>query len=145
MLTLSRWKVVLVLLSVVIGLLFSAPNVIPAAMRANLPGFMPKQTLNLGLDLQGGSHLLFEVDTVALRKELQTNVVEDTRTVLGDAKIASSQPAVVGNDVVVRITDPAQVQDAARAIRKTVGAPLQGAAGGRDVVVTNAADQKIRS
>jgi preprotein translocase subunit SecD len=144
MLTLSRWKVALVLLAIVLGLLFAAPNVIPADVRAKLPGFMPKQTLNLGLDLQGGSHLLFEVDTVALRNERLTNIVEDVRTQLSDEKIASSQPAVVNGGVEVRITNPADIEKAARQMRNTLGAPLQGSAGGRDVTVSLEPDQKIR-
>ena len=44
-------------------MLFTLPNVLPANVRDSLPGFLPKQTLNLGLDLQGGSYLLLEVDT----------------------------------------------------------------------------------
>ena len=60
MLTLSRWKLALVALAVVFGLLFALPNVLPKDMRENLPGFMPSKTLNLGLDLQGGSYLLLD-------------------------------------------------------------------------------------
>src|SRR4051812_40085484 len=123
MLTLSRWKVVLVLLAIVFGLVFAAPNVMPADVRAHLPAFMPKQTLNLGLDLQGGSHLLFEVDTEALRAERLTNIVEDIRTQLADQKIASSQPTVVDGGVDVRITDAAEVDKVARLLRNTLGAP----------------------
>ena len=58
MLQLSRWKIVLVLGSVIFGILFSLPNVLTDAQLAQLPGFLPHQRLNLGLDLQGGSSLL---------------------------------------------------------------------------------------
>ena len=53
MMNLSRWKVIAVVLSAIFGVLFTLPNVLPADVRDSLPGFMPKQTLNLGLDLQG--------------------------------------------------------------------------------------------
>ncbi len=48
---------------------------------------MPQQKLNLGLDLQGGSYLLYEVDTDALRAERLTNLVEDVRTTLRNDQI----------------------------------------------------------
>jgi preprotein translocase subunit SecD len=144
MLILSRWKVLLVVLATVLGVWFSLPNLFSEAERARLPAFLPKQALNLGLDLRGGSRLLFEVDTVALRNERLTNLVEDARTTLADEKIAASQPTVVDGSVIVRITDPNQVQTAARALRNVLGAPLAGTPGGRDVTVTIEPDQKIR-
>ena len=51
MINLSRWKVIAVVLSAIFGVLFTLPNLLPADVRDSLPGFMPKQTLNLGLDL----------------------------------------------------------------------------------------------
>ena len=66
MIALSRWKILLVIFAAVIGVLFSLPNILPKDVRDGLPGFIPKNTLNLGLDLQGGSFLLFEVDTAAV-------------------------------------------------------------------------------
>ena len=53
-----------------------------------------KNTLNLGLDLQGGSYLLYSVDTAALRNERLTNMAEDVRTTLRDKQIAFTDLAV---------------------------------------------------
>ena len=69
MLQLSRWKIISVALATIFGLLFTLPNLLPADVRAKLPPFLPSQTLNLGLDLQGGSYLLYEVDTEALSRQ----------------------------------------------------------------------------
>jgi preprotein translocase subunit SecD len=68
MLTLSRWKIFAVILSVIFGIVFTLPNLLPQKTLDALPGWVPHQKLNLGLDLQGGSYLLYEVDTDALRK-----------------------------------------------------------------------------
>lgn len=144
MLTLSRWKVLLVVLSVVLGALLAFPNIVPPETRASLPGFVPKQTLNLGLDLQGGSYLLLEVDTEALRAERLTNTVEDVRTQLREAQIPFTGLGVVNGAVAVRITDPAQVREAQTLLRNTLGAPLAGTVGGRDLTVSTEADQRIR-
>lgn len=144
MLNLSRWKVTLVILSVVFGLLFALPNVLSPAVRESLPAFMPKNTLNLGLDLQGGSYLLLEVDTEALRAERLTNMAEDVRTTLRAEQIAFTNLAVVNGAVGLRITDPAQVDAATKVLRDNIGTALTGVVGGRDVTVSKEADQRLR-
>jgi preprotein translocase subunit SecD len=144
MITFSRWKILLVIVAVVFGVIFALPNVLPQGVRDRLPAFMPKQTLNLGLDLQGGSYLLYEVDTQALRAERLTNLVEDVRTNLREDRILFTDLGVVAGEVSVRITDPEQVQAAARILRNSVGGVLAGAAGGRDVTVSTAQDQRVR-
>jgi preprotein translocase subunit SecD len=144
MLNLSRWKVIAVVLSVVFGVLFAAPNLIPQRTLDTLPSFVPKQKLNLGLDLQGGSYLLLEVDTAALRRERLTNLVEDMRTLLRDQGVAFTELRQVNGEVHVRITDSEQVNDAVRLLRTSVGAPLAGVAGGRDVNVSTGENQLVR-
>ncbi|RZJ74426.1 MAG: protein translocase subunit SecD, partial [Brevundimonas sp.] len=79
MIQLSRWKVILVVVALFLGLLLAFPNVLTPAQRAALPGWLPKNALNLGLDLQGGSYLLLEVDVPAMRAKRVTNLVEDVR------------------------------------------------------------------
>jgi preprotein translocase subunit SecD len=144
MMTLARWKVILVLLATILGLLFTLPNLLPANVRDGLPAFMPKSTLKLGLDLQGGSYLLYSVDTAALRTERLNNMAEDVRNAFRDKQIAFTDLAISGGEIGVRITDPNQVNDALTTLRRTVGAALAGAPGGRDVTVSAAPDQRIR-
>ncbi|MBV9995319.1 MAG: protein translocase subunit SecD [Caulobacteraceae bacterium] len=141
MLALSRWKIVLVALSVVFGLLFSLPNILPSEMVSKLPGFLPRQRLNLGLDLQGGSSLLLAVDTEALRKERLGDLQEEVRTVLREGQIGFSELSIAGGAVGFRITDASQVDAAASALSK-VGGVLKG--GGRDVVVNRTPDQRFQ-
>ena len=104
MMSLSRWKVVLTILAVVLGVLFTLPNILPPGTVSQLPGFMPKKTLNLGLDLQGGSYLLLEVDTKALKAEKITNISEDTRATLrkARARLVPAAPAVCCFDDLLR-------------------------------------------
>src|SRR5258708_2493751 len=108
----SRWKTIAVAVALIFGLLFTLPNVLPQKVRDGLPGFLPKQTLNLGLDLQGGSSLLEEVDVAALRKEKLTNLIEDARTALHNEGIDYTDLAQVGDSVQVRITDPGKANAA---------------------------------
>lgn len=140
----SRWKVIVVSLAVIFGVLFTLPNFLTQAQRDALPGFLPKKGLNLGLDLQGGSYILYSVDTNALRVERQTNLVEDVRTTLRDKQIAFADLGTAGPDVSVRITDPAQLTLALNTLRNTVAAPVQGVAGGREINIDSGPNQTIR-
>jgi preprotein translocase subunit SecD len=144
MMNLARWKVILVVLATILGLLFTLPNLLPAKVRDALPPFMPKSTLHLGLDLQGGSRLLYSVDTVALRTERLTNMAEDIRTSFRDKNIAFTDLAVTNGAIGLRITDASQMDTATTMLRNTMGAPLAGTAGGRDVTVSATGDQRIR-
>ncbi len=143
MLALSRWKITAVVLSVIFGVLFALPTALPQNLRDSLPGFMPQKTVNLGLDLQGGSYLLLEVNTEALRAERLSNLVEDVRTNLRQEQIPFSELRQVNGQVTVQITDPARVNDALNILRTSVGAALAGVPGGRDITV-NADGSRIR-
>ena len=139
MLTLSRWKIFLVLASALFGLLFTLPNLVPSGV---VPLWLPHQKLNLGLDLQGGSYLLLEVDTEALRKERLTNLTEDMRTKLQEAQTDFNGLGVVSDTIEVRITDPTKVDTAYTLLNNQLGERLL--TGGRDVIVQRAPDQHIR-
>ena len=137
MIQLRPWKIALVALAVVFGLLFSLPNAVPAGA---LPGWLPSQRLNLGLDLQGGSYLLLEVDLDSLHKEQLTNVTEGVRQALQKKQIFFSGLGLVGDHVNVRITQAGQVDDAFAEINK-LAQPL--ANGGRDLDIARGPDQTI--
>jgi preprotein translocase subunit SecD len=141
MLALSRWKIILVLGSVIFGLLYSLPNVLPDSVLAHYPGWLPHQRLNLGLDLQGGSSLLYEVDTVALDKENLNNLSEETSQELRTAQIVFQNLAVANGAVTLKIADPTQIDAASTALAK-VGGTLP--TGGRDTIVTHDAAGNFR-
>ncbi|AAK23966.1 protein translocase subunit SecD [Caulobacter vibrioides] len=143
MLTLSRWKIVLVTFSVIFGILFTLPNLLPQKTLDSFPDWLPKQKLNLGLDLQGGSYLMYEVDTDALRKERLKNLVEDVRTVLRGEQITFGELAEVNGTVRLRIADAAKVDEAANLLRRSVGSPFAGSISGRDVSVDKRDDQRL--
>lgn len=73
MVQISRWKIFLVLAVCFYGVAYSSPNLSGGALRSyiieNMPGWLPHKTVNLGLDLRGGAHLLYEVDMAKVFKE----------------------------------------------------------------------------
>ena len=140
MLSFPRWRVILCLAATLFGIAFTLPNVLPDSVLAPISSWAPHQKLNLGLDLQGGSYLLLEVDTDALKAERLTNLVEDVRKTLGDAQLGFTGLAVANGKVVVRITDPGQIPAAQTALQK-LGAPM--VTGGRDITVVSGPDQTL--
>ncbi|MBG6211418.1 protein-export membrane protein SecD [Labrenzia sp. EL_126] len=62
MLHFARWKIVLIVLVVAAGILTTLPNFFTAKQLESWPDFLPKNQMVLGLDLQGGAYLLYEVD-----------------------------------------------------------------------------------
>ncbi|MFY7719898.1 MAG: protein translocase subunit SecD, partial [Brevundimonas sp.] len=141
MVQMSRWKVILLALSLVFGLLFSYANALTTEQREALPGWLPKPTLNLGLDLQGGSYLLLQVDVEAMREKRISNLNEDARQTLSEAQIAVAGIARDGNGVVVTLSNPAQMEPALTAMRALLGGGMAVAV---DRTVVRQGDNAIR-
>ncbi len=140
MLQLRPWKVALVLFALLFGVAFTLPNLLPRSVTDHLPAWVPAPRLNLGLDLQGGSYLLLEVDTVALKQEKMNNLTEDVRRVLTQNQIAFTGLVANPASVSVRITNAGQ-SDAAFTQLVKLSAPT--ANGGRDLLVTKVGDQTL--
>jgi len=139
MLYISKWKAIAILLTAFVFCLCAVPNFFPDSTIAKWPKWAQRH-LVLGLDLQGGSHILLEVDSSAVRKEKLEQVREDARRVLRDARIGlQGIPVIRGNSVEVRIRD-ADLQNGYNKLRE-LSVPLGGilsAAGQRSLEVVNA-------
>ena len=111
MLQVARWRIFLVVAVTILGIIFALPNALPERVRENLPPFLPRDTLNLGLDLQGGAHLLLEVDTATLQRQQLDNIADQMGVALREAQpaIRFTGRGVVGEAARVRV-DPADIQ-----------------------------------
>jgi preprotein translocase subunit SecD len=87
MLRFPPWKMALVLGICLLGLVYSLPNLFPRAEMERMPEWLPHKQINLGLDLQGGSHLLLEVDLSAMLTERLEALVDDVRATLRAERI----------------------------------------------------------
>lgn len=128
MLNLPRWRVILVLIVSVLGIAFAAPNLLPANVRDSMPTWLPHRTLNLGLDLQGGSHLLLEVDTTALKHQQLDNIADQMANALREAEpaIRYTGRGVVGDNARIRLIDAADMSRAMTALRPLSRNPTNG-------------------
>ena len=91
MLRFATWKIVAILSMTAFALLIIVPSLLPPGARAalidHMPGFIPVRTIVLGLDLQGGSHVLLEVDSNEVIKTEVQNLRDDARRLLREERI----------------------------------------------------------
>jgi len=116
MVYLERWKVILIIVVCALGVLYAAPNMLGrntvAWLADHTPSFFPNQTVNLGLDLRGGSYLLLEVAVDTVIDERMQGLVDQTRTELRGAKIGYTDLGLANGAVHFKLTDPAQADKA---------------------------------
>src|SRR5579885_2344285 len=109
MLFFTRWKAAAILLTALVVCLFAAPNFFSEKTLTRFPDFMQRHIV-LALDLQGGSSLLLEVDTNAVRKERLQGLADDVLRVLRQARIPFTGRTIRGNGVEVHVTRQTDVQ-----------------------------------
>ena len=117
MLHFPRWKIIAILGAIVLAILVALPNVLPDNVQDALRPYNLKP-VTLGLDLQGGSNVLLEIDRVDLREKLSQQLTSDIRTTLRDAKIGYSGINRFDNGVRVRVTKPEDIDRAQTELRK---------------------------
>jgi len=125
MLKFSRFQTAGVVGLIVLAALFAMPNFLSEDARGNLPSFLPKGTINLGLDLQGGSYLLLGVDTDKVIDDRMRAVMSDIRRELRPSRAVGRDRISIDNmafnantDVVtLRIRNAEQVEDAETRVR----------------------------
>jgi protein-export membrane protein SecD len=145
MLYFTRWKALAIILTALVVCLCAVPNFFPETTVKGWPAWAQRR-LVLGLDLQGGSYLLLEVDSNYVKKEKLDQVRDDVRRSLRDAKIGYTGLAVRNDAVEVRIsrdTDAANALAKLRELSQPLGG-LLGSSGQRSVVVTDAGGGLIR-
>ncbi len=144
MLYFSRWKALGIILTAFLVCLFAVPNFFPEATVKGWP-LWAQRRLVLGLDLQGGSYLLLEVDSNYVKKEKLDQVRDDVRRVLREARIGYTGLATRPDAVEVRVKE-ADLPNALSKLRE-LSQPLGGLLGSngqRSLDVTDAGGGLIR-
>ncbi len=119
MLYFSKWKTILILAGICLGFLLAMPNVIPEKHRANMPAPL-QRTLNLGLDLQGGAHMLLEVDVSSVLAQALENERETIRQAFSEAgRIRTDYLRVEDNAVIGKIRKADDITPAFKALDET--------------------------
>ncbi|HRO00720.1 MAG TPA: protein translocase subunit SecD [Nitrobacter sp.] len=144
MLYFTRWKALAIIVTALAICLCAVPNFFPEAQVKTWPKWAQRH-LVLGLDLQGGSYLLLEVDSNYVKKEKLDQVRDDARKTLRDARIAYTGLAAKNGAVEVRISKEEEFQTALGKLRE-LSQPLGGLLGssGQRSLEVSSADGVIR-
>lgn len=135
MLYFKRWKIILIAVVSVLGVLFAIPNLTNPQALQTWPGFLPNKQISLGLDLRGGAHILFEVDTQAVVKERLVALTDEIRGSLygrndEGRRLGYRGLRATNDEVHVDIISPDDVEDAVKRVRKLSGPVALGQLGG---------------
>ena len=110
MVQMPKWKIALILIISLTGLVLSAPNFFPDKTLEALPDWVPSRQVNLGLDLRGGVHLLAEVDVEGVMRQRLEDLEDDVRTALREAGVVRRTVGVVGQAVAVTVREEADIE-----------------------------------
>src|ERR1700685_1866372 len=127
MLYFTRWKALAIILTALVVCLCAVPNFFSEARVKTWPAWAQRH-LVLGLDLQGGSYLLLEVDSNYVRKEKLDGVRDDVRRTLREAQIGYTGLNARNDAVEVRISRDTDLQTALSKLRD-LSQPLGGLLG----------------
>jgi preprotein translocase subunit SecD len=106
MVQISTWSKVLITLICVLGVLYSLPNFFPKGTFDGIPEGLPGKQISLGLDLQGGSHLLIQVDVGVVVRERLNDEEDRVRRLLGSGQYKYTGLGVSGEELKFQSTEP---------------------------------------
>src|SRR5690554_744412 len=108
----SPFRTALILLVTLVSMFMVLPNFLDDDTLAGWPDFLPKEKIVLGLDLQGGAHLLLQVNREDIVEGRLSDLRRDARSILvnqGIGNIITTRGTVLD----IQLTDASQ-RDQAR-------------------------------
>ena len=85
------WKVWSILAMSLLAFLVIVPSFLPENTRKSiqsvLPSWIPMKTIVLGLDLQGGAHLVWQVDASDVQRAQAESIRDDVRRLLREERV----------------------------------------------------------
>ena len=157
MLRFSTSKIVATLGVVLIGLLLAVPSLMTReqreAFKASIPGWVPSwlvptRAIVLGLDLQGGSHVLLEVDAPDLLRAMSIQLRDDVRRVLRETGVSPEGGIqTLQRGVQLRVSDPAaraRLMPKLRELSQPITNAILGQTGARNIDVNESPDGLIQ-
>ena len=113
MLRFAPWKIASIVGMIVVAVLLVVPSLLGSTARealdAHLPAWAHPRTLTLGLDLQGGSHVLLQVDGTDVVKTMVGNLRDDTRRILREQHVSiTGGIGTLPRGITLRVPDAAE-------------------------------------
>ena len=121
MLYIDRWKLIVIALICFLGFVYASPNVFLSQEAADesgdVPFYVPYRSVNLGLDLRGGSYLLLKVESEVVVQERIDSLQDVVRSALREARVRRRNMKVEGSAVTFDLTDPSRAEEVRQLLR----------------------------
>src|SRR3569833_4581435 len=144
MLQFTPIRTAIILLVAVLGIAFALPNFFNKDTTATWPGWVPHNGMTLGLDLQGGSYLLLQVNQDSVITERLKALRRDARQILAGENGIGNLITTTDKGLEVELTDPSQKAAAQTALQKLLtGCGIQGAGGTQELEFGETPDGKL--
>ncbi len=114
----SRWRILGILSIVLLAFVLALPNLLDPLGYSAVANRFGLRPMTLGLDLQGGSNILMEVDRKDLTDKVQQQLMGDIRASLREQKIGYSGLNKLQNGVSVSLNKPEDADRANVALKK---------------------------
>ncbi|MBL8599664.1 MAG: protein translocase subunit SecD [Devosia sp.] len=121
-------RTAIILIVTVLGIFLAIPNFFSKETTANWPSFLPHDGMTLGLDLQGGSYLLLQVNRDSITTERLKELRRDARQLLAGQNGIGNIITTEADGIVIELTDPS-TKEAARTALQTLQNNIGGTAG----------------
>lgn len=109
----NKYKIVSSIIVTIIAILYFLPNI-----QQSKSNFLTDKTVNLGLDLKGGSHLLLHTDFNSYLADQMQIATNSIRKALRDNKVKYKGLKTINNEISLEILNSEQVSIAKKTIRK---------------------------
>lgn len=135
MLYFSKWKVTAILLTIFVSLVVLVPNYLSSDQIKNYwPSWLPGRQVVLGLDLQGGVYLLYQIDVADYKQKRLKALEGDIRQAMRDEpRIGYTGLGVQGENVQLKIRDADKVEEATKRLNNLLNPLSTSALGGTAV------------
>jgi SecD/SecF fusion protein len=146
MMQLTPIRTAIIIIVALLAVVFAIPNALTKEQLAAWPSFLPHQTMTLGLDLQGGSYLLLEVDRAGIINDRLAELRRDARNTLANQNGIGNIITIADNKLSIELTDPSQrakADQALQALQNNVGGSVIGVGGVKELDFADTADGKI--
>lgn len=112
MIHIPLWRTLLIVGVCLLGIIFVSPNFFSRTQLESFPSWFPKNQIVLGLDLQGGAHLLLEVDFDTVLKEQMNSLTDAIRTTLRKERVGYTGLAAKKDFATLTLRDPGDLEKA---------------------------------
>lgn len=119
MIHIPLWRTILTVMVCLVGIIFVSPNFFTREQLAHFPSWFPKDQVVLGLDLQGGAHLLLEVDFDAVATDQMHALTETIRTTFRKERIGYTGLTAKKGFVTLTLRNPADGEKAVTVLKQT--------------------------